>query len=445
MNTKDHFIVQGLAGKKSLAGSIMVSGAKNAALKAMAAAVLFDGPVVLDNVPDTADIHTLAEILQKLGAQVSLRGISVEIDPSTITSTDIDPGLAKTMRASVVLTGPMLARFHKISFPSPGGCVIGARPIDLFIAGYAQMGARTDEKDCVYRIESDAVLKSARIAFKKISVGATETLMMAAVLADGTTVLENCAMEPEITNVAEWLNSCGAKISGVGTPTIQIIGTAGKLLKSVASGVTGAIPHYIAIPDRIETGSYLLLGALCAEDLVIKNCRPDHIKALTSILKSSGVPIEIGADSITISGNTRPNSDFKSVADLRTREYPGFATDLQAPMTVFLTQATGQTRVHEAIYEGRFKYVDDLEKMGADISMVSRSEVLVKGPSVLRAMADEEELSAHDIRAGFAIVMAALVADGSSMINNVHLIDRGYERLEERLSALGAKVSRVSK
>lgn len=438
MKTQEKFVIEGLAGKKTLAGSVTIGGAKNAALKAFAAAILFGGPVTLENVPNTNDIQTISAILKKLGATVSGNNPTFTVDAGKITSTDIDPELAVTMRASVVLTGPLLVRYGKVTFPAPGGCVIGARPIDLFLSGYEKMGATVtlDEKKCVYSITAPGGLKSADITFSKISVGATETLMMAAVLAEGKTILNNCAREPEIVNVAEWLNSSGAKISGAGTSVIQIEGGAAKLLAAKASFVT--------IPDRIETGSYLLLGALCAKNLNINKCRPEHLASLITMLKDSGVPVETTADSISIANNTASNSSFKSF-DVKTQEYPGFPTDLQAQMVAYLTQASGESSIFETIFEGRFKYVEDLSKMGALITVMNPHEILVKGPASLRALPDAEELRAHDIRAGFAVVMAALVAKGTFTVNNIHLIDRGYEKLEERLTALGAQIHRVSK
>ena len=252
------FVIQGLAGAKKLRGTVSIKGAKNAALKAMAAAVLFDGSVTLENVPANDDVQTLSTILTKLGASVERKGMNtIVIDPSKLNSTDIDATLAGSMRASVVLTGPLLGRFGSATFPAPGGCVIGARPIDLFIKGYEKMGVTTDlDKDaCIYHMKSAGKLKAAEIFFAMQTVGGTETLMMAAVLAEGRTILKNCAMEPEIASVAEWLNACGAKISGAGTTTIEIEGTNGKLLSP-------KVP-YVTIPDRIETGSFLpgVLGA----------------------------------------------------------------------------------------------------------------------------------------------------------------------------------------
>ncbi len=437
MNAKESFIIEGLAGKKKLHGMVSVNGAKNAALKAMAASVLFHGLVQLENVPNTDDIHTMAEILRKLGAKVNWKSPDVrhrgilEIDASKAYSTDINKELAQSMRASVVLTGPLLARFGKVSFPAPGGCVIGARPIDLFIEGYKKMGAIMIENNGIYEIKG--TLKGAEITFNKISVGATETLMMAAVLAKGKTILKNCAIEPEIANITEWLNSCGANIKGIGTPTVEIEGTDGKLLKPKAI--------YMAIPDRIEAGSFLILGALCAEELIIKNCQPKHLESLVTLLKNAGVPITSTNSTISIKGNSKVNSSFKAF-NVKTQEYPGFPTDLQAPIAVFLTQAMGESIVEENIFEGRFKYVDDLKKIGAKIIEESPRKIIIKGPTLLTDVG-HRELNAHDIRAGFAMVLAALVGKGQFKINNVHLIDRGYENLENKLRAIGANIKKI--
>ncbi len=423
--------IKGLAGNKTLKGTIKIHGAKNSALKAMAAAVLFDGPVKLTNVPETDDTRTLSNILTKMGASVSTvtNGVLV-VDASTMDRTDIDVELAKNMRASVVLTGPMLGRFRKVCFPMPGGCVIGARPIDLFIEGYRSMGAVVKEVGPVYDIEGK--LNGTEIFFDKVSVGGTETLMMSAVLANGTTVLKNCAMEPEIVNVAEWLNACGAEIRGAGTPTITVVGRAGKLLQAKS--------EYVAIPDRIETASYLLLGALCASDLVIENCDPRHIESVIRLIQKSGVPVFFDDHSITIAGNNAPNSSFKFFS-FTTHEYPGVSTDIQAPLVTFLTQTAGRSRVFETVFEGRFKYIADLIRMGANISPMNEREIMIEGPSVLDKLPSDEVLTAHDIRAGFAIVMAALVGYGDFKIINTQLIDRGYEGLVENLKGLGANIS----
>ncbi len=433
MKPKDTFVIQGLAGTRSLKGSVTINGAKNSALKAMAAAILFDGPVTLENVPQNNDIETLTNILKKLGARVDAKKGSLVIDTTSISSTNIDAELAGGMRASVVLTGPMLGRYKKATFPAPGGCVIGARPIDLFLSGYEQMGAVVDEHDCTYDISAAKGMIGTTITFRIISVGATETLMMAAVLAQGTTVLNNCALEPEIANVAEWLNASGASISGIGTSTLTIQGTGGKLLSAKKSFVT--------IPDRITAGSYLILGALAAQELTIKNCRPDHMESVTKMLAECGVKMDIAQDSITVYGG----DSYKPVSELRTREYPGFPTDLQSPMVTFLTHCAGDSRVVETIFEGRFKYVEDLIKLGARITTVNSREIIVHGPMESRQLTTKELLTAHDIRAGFAVVLAALIGKGTSTVLNVHLIDRGYEQLEQVLRGLGAHIDRVSK
>ncbi len=358
--------------------------------------------------------------------------------------------LAAGMRASVVLTGPLLARFGKVTFPAPGGCVIGARPIDLFIEGYKKMGAMVTLKDGLYHISAPNGLSGMDNFFHIVSVGGTETLMMAAILAKGKTILSNCAKEPEIVNVAEWLVSCGAKIKGAGTSTIEIVGNGRNMHQTDNFNnndkLLDPIGHFVTIPDRIETGSFLLLGALCASDLTIDDCEPKHIESLLHLLDDSGVPVVVkksrkagGKSSIIIKADDNSSHICKAF-DIQTKEYPGFPTDLQAPAVTFLTQATGESHILETIFEGRFKYVEDLCALGADITVLNPHEIKIKGPTSLVGPTD---LYAHDIRAGFAIVMAALVAKGQFMVHNAHLIDRGYEDIEKRLCALGADVKRV--
>lgn len=432
----DTFIIEGLAGKKTLNGEISINGAKNAVLKAMAASLLFSDEVKLENVPQTEDVKKMIILLEKLGAKVKQDGSSISIDTKNVSSSDLDTTIAQSMRSSVVLTGPLLARFGKVSFPSPGGCVIGARPVDLFIEAYKKMGVNVDLKNDTYYISTkDGKLKSSEIFFNVQTVGGTETLMMAAVLAEGKTILKNCAMEPEIVSVAEYLNSCGANIKGAGTSTIEIIG--GGLLESKGK-------PYITLPDRIEAGSFLLLGALCADNLKIKNCNPLHLESTISLLKESGVPIFTTEDSIEIKDNAKiKNSDLKSF-NIRTHEYPGFPTDLQAPMVTFLTQVSGESIVFETIYEGRFKFTQNLTKLGAEITTMNPREILIHGNASLKNI-ENENFDAYDIRAGFATVMACLIAKGNSVINNIYYIDRGYESLETRLNALGANIVRTTK
>lgn len=433
MSQTDTLIVKGQAGAKTLRGEVRVKGAKNAILKAMAASILFEGEIELQNVSDTADVEKMADLLVGLGGKVEKGEGAISIDAAKLSSTELDADISRSMRSSVVATGPILARYGKVSFPAPGGCVIGARPVDLFIEAYKKMGATVAEKDGMYHITAKEGLKGAEIFFPMQTVGGTETLMMAAVLAQGITILRNCAMEPEIQSVAEWLNACGAKIEGAGTTTMTIHGT--KPLKAKKA--------YHAVPDRIEAGSFLFLGALCADDLLISNCEPRHLESVTNLLINSGVPLEIGKDFIHMKGNGKLKNSFFKSANIRTHEYPGFPTDLQPIAAVCLSQISGESVVFETIFEGRFKYADDLAKLGAVVTVMNPREILVKGPAKLKALPAGEELTAYDIRAGFAVVLAALCAEGTSVVNNVHLIDRGYEALEKTLSDLGADVRRV--
>ncbi len=446
MNKKEKFIIKGLAGEKSLAGTVRINGAKNSALKAMAASVLFAGDVILENIPNTEDVQTMTDILVDLGAEVSWlnndpQSKSLKISTDNINKTDIDPTLATTMRASVVLTGPMLARFGKVSFPAPGGCVIGARPIDLFIEAYKAIGATVREENGLYNIEAEKGFGDGEINFSKITVGGTETLMMCATLGSGKIILKNCAKEPEIGNVAEWLNLCGAKIGGIGTDTIIIEGSGRKLFIPKAK--------YVAIPDRIEAGSYLILGALLAKELRIEDCRPDHIGTVIDMLKKSGVDISVednggaGQNKTIVVRNSAELRKSFGAFNVQTKEYPGFPTDLQPPIVTYLTQSEGESAVVENIFEGRFKYTKDLVALGAEISDIDNKQVLIKGPTPLREPDESVEFSAHDIRAGFAVVLACLLAKGTFTINNIHLIDRGYESLENRLREIGADVRRV--
>ncbi|MCX6716752.1 MAG: UDP-N-acetylglucosamine 1-carboxyvinyltransferase [Candidatus Taylorbacteria bacterium] len=430
--SKDKFLIRGLAGAKKLKGEIIINGAKNAALKAIPACILFEDDVTLDSVPYTEDVKKLCHLLTLAGATIE-NGIpgKIKISSKGLKNTDLDVETAKSMRASLVVTGPILARYGRVTFPAPGGCVIGARPTDLLFMGLEKLGAKITVENGQYVFTSAGPLVGAEIFFPVQTVTGTETLMMAAVLARGKTIMKNCAMEPEIKHLAGFLNSCGAKIEGAGTPTIEITG--GPLLHS-----DGKIYHIV--PDRVEAGSYLILGALCADDLKISNCIPEHLESTVNLLQSSGVPIIVGKDFLHIKGNAKiPYGKFKNF-NVKTHEYPGFPTDLQAQMATFLTQTEGQSIVFETIYEGRLKYVEELIKLGADITTMSGREILIKGPTPFHAV---EELFAHDIRAGFATVIAALLSDGDSILQGVHYIDRGYEKLEERLRSIGADIQRV--
>jgi len=428
----EQFLIKGLAGEKKLRGSIRVNGAKNAALKAMAASILFKDEVVLKNVPKIEDVDRMKDLLSGLGVSVTQKGEhTCVLNARTLRGSRLSPDISKRLRASIVLSGPLLARTGSVSFPHPGGCVIGARPIDLFLEGFEKMGARVREKDGMYVVRAPGGrLKGTELFFRNQSVTATETFMMAGVLAQGKTVLKNAAMEPEIAHLAEFLNACGARIEGAGTSTIVI---AGKSAMLSAGGKT-----YVTPPDRIETGSFMILGALCAQDLTITHCDPAYVESLTEILTLSGVPVRTEKDRIVIRRNTKPNKTFRSPETVRTHEYPGFPTDLQAPLVIFLTQAYGETLVFETVFEGRLNYIEELVRMKANIKIMDPHRVIVKGPASLRG----RELESPDLRAGLAFVIAATVAKGQSLIHNVYNIDRGYEHIEERLRGIGVAIER---
>ncbi len=429
MPSKDLFVVEGLAGEKRLEGVISVAGAKNEVLKVMAAAVVCADDVLIENVPAIEDVSRMRELLIDLGATVEETDThGLRINTSGLTGTSLTSDIAMRMRASVVLTGPLLARCGTVSFPHPGGCVIGTRPIDIFLESFVKMGATIVTEETCYRISVDKKLRGAEIFFKVVSVTATETLMLAATLAEGTTILKNVATEPEIVHLAEFLNTCGARIQGAGTHTITIEG--GDMLHT-----HGAV--HTTIPDRIETGSLMVLGALSAHDLHIEHCDPRHVEIVTSLLRDAGVPIETDTHSIHIRNNTKPNSAFSSF-NIRTHEYPGFATDVQSPMVVFLTQATGESVVFETIFENRLGWTSDLVRMGAQITLMNPQQILVKGPTSLRG----REVEGPDLRAGLAFILAAIVARGTSHIRNAYVIDRGYEHIEKRLTDIGVSISR---
>ena len=404
----DVFVVDGLAGEHTLRGEIRVGGAKNAILKALAASALFEDEVKFENVPEIEDVHRMRELL-------------VHAKQAPVLKKEI----AERFRASVVLTGPLLARFGEVSFPYPGGCVLGERPIDFFLNGFKAMGALVEESDGDFTLKAPGKkLKGAHIIFPFISVTATETLMLAATLAEGETILENAAMEPEIGILAAFLNSCGAHIEGTGTPIIRIQG--GKLLRA-----KGMIYH--TPPDRIETGSFVILAALLGKEITITDCEPGHVGALLTLLTRVGVPVETGKNSITV----RAPESITSFS-VRTHEYPGFPTDLQAPIAVLLTQAKGEGTISETIFDGRFRYVDDLVRMGADITVMNPHRILVRGPREL----SRKNLESPDLRAGLAYILAAATARGISTIRNAYVIDRGYEKIEERLQKVGLNIKR---
>ncbi|OGF30923.1 UDP-N-acetylglucosamine 1-carboxyvinyltransferase [Candidatus Falkowbacteria bacterium RIFOXYD2_FULL_35_9] len=411
-----------ITGGKRLSGEIEVMGAKNAALKILAASILSDKKMIVTNVPNIEEINRLLELMEAIGTEVHREGSTLTLQTKEIATTELDPTLVSKIRASVLLVGPLLIRSGEVRMPHPGGCAIGQRPIDLFIEGYKKLGAEIKEDNDGYTFKCKK-FKGMTYIFPKISVTVTEALMMAATMAEGTTVLKNAACEPEIQVLAEYLNRVGAKIEGAGTNTIKIEG-----VKELTADT------YEVIPDRIEAGSFAILGALIGDDIKIVNCRPDHLESLWAMFDRMGIDYQLGKDWVQVFGGVK----IKAV-DVQTHEYPGFVTDLQQPFTVLLTQADGMSLVHETIFEGRLFYTDMLKMMGANIIMCDPHRVIVNGPTKLYG----RRLTSPDLRAGFAMVLAGLVAEGTTEIDNIYQIDRGYSQIEKRLQKLGAEIKRV--
>jgi UDP-N-acetylglucosamine 1-carboxyvinyltransferase len=416
----ERFIIRG---GQPLKGVIRVKGAKNAALKLLAASLLTDQQWTISNVPQIEDVFCLVELLKSVGAEVSSSSKGVyQIKAKNIQRASLEPSIAKKLKGSILMAGPLLARCGEATFPHPGGCVIGQRPRDIFLAGFQAFGVRVKENRKGYHLTARK-LKGTKFVFPIISVTATETMILTAVLAQGKTILKNAACEPEVVALARFLNKCGAKIKGAGTPFIEIEG-----VKSLKDG------QCRVIPDRIEAGSFVILGVATNSPIKITGLNVEHLEVLWFLLKKAGVDLEIGKNFVVV----KPGFRLKAV-DLRTHEYPGFATDLQAPFTVLMTQAKGISLIHETIFEGRLFYTDVLNQMGAKIIMCDPHRVIVQGPTKLYG----RHLVSPDIRAGIALVIAALIAKGESVIENIYQIDRGYERIEERLQKLGADIKRV--
>jgi UDP-N-acetylglucosamine 1-carboxyvinyltransferase len=418
----DKFVIRG---GSPLLGTIRVSGAKNAALPCMAAALLTDEPVVLENIPQVRDIQTTRNLLAAMGAEVELGYGRAQhrttIHCKNLASPEASYELVKTMRASTLVLGPLVARCGRARVSLPGGCAIGQRPIDLHIKGLELLGAKITQEHGY--VEATAKrLCGAEIVFDKITVTGTEDLLMAATLAEGETILQNAAREPEVADLAALLNKMGAHIEGAGTPTIRVKGV-GKL--------KGA-KHRI-IPDRIEAGTFLIAGALTGGDLNIAGCDPAHLDAILSKLKETGVKTRSTADSVRVMGD----NPF-TASDLTTEEYPGFPTDMQAQFMALATQAEGTSIITENIFENRFMHAQELLRMGANIKIEGRRAV-VRGKTPLSAAA----VLASDLRASASLVLAALVADGETIIDRVYHIDRGYEKIEEKLKGVGAQIRRI--
>lgn len=428
----DKFLIEG---GKPLEGRIHVSGAKNAALPAMAAALLTDQRVVLRNVPRVRDIGTMRTLLDELGVDSAVeheeRGNRVEIQARKLENSMAPYELVKQMRASVLVLGPLVARFGEARVSLPGGCAIGARPINLHLKGLEALGAKVDMDHGYVNAQADR-LKGAPFYFDTISVTGTENLMMAATLAEGETLLENCASEPEVEDLADLLKKMGASIEGAGTSKIRIRGVA---------RLRGA--DHAIIPDRIEAGTFLTAAAITGGRLTLEDVHPGHLTALVAKLSEVGVKVK----KLNTGGSAdRPwhqmevhSSPRMNAVDVTTQEYPGFATDMQAQYMALMTQAEGSSVITETIFENRFLHAQELSRMGADITVDGRRAV-VKGRTPLSGAM----VQASDLRASASLVLAGLAADGETLIDRVYHIDRGYERIEEKLSRVGARIRRVS-
>jgi len=411
-------------GGNKVHGSIDVKGAKNHALKLIPAVFLSQEATIIKNIPQVEDVFRMLEIVKNIGGKVELlTNNSVAITPPKQFNGKLPKDLIPKLRASLVLLGPLLARYKKVELPNPGGCNLGKRPINFFIDGFKAFGAKVVIKKDAYKFSALHGLKGCNFIFPNISVTGTETLMLAAVLAKGKTILENTATEPEIEALAIFLNKIGAKIYGAGTSTITIEG--GNLLEGGEAEV---------IPDRIEAGSFAILAVATNSHLKITKCNPKHLAVPLKILNDIGVKIKIGNNFIEIFSGKQIKAH-----GIFTHEYPGFPTDLQAPMTVLLTQAHGQSLIYETIYEGRLFYTDTLNAMGARISLLGPHRALVNGQTKLHG----KEVASPDIRAGIAMVIAGLIASGKTVINNIYQIDRGYESIDLRLRKIGAKITRI--
>ena len=418
-----------IGGGRRLEGTITISGAKNAAVAIIPAAILAGEPCVLENLPDIADVNSLQSIMKHIGAKVeTTAGGCMHIDPTTINTCDVTFPEVSSMRASYYLLGAMLGTYGEIELALPGGCVIGARPIDQHIKGMRALGAKVfmDESRNVIRAQATH-LRGAEIFFDVVSVGATINVMLAACRAEGQTVLQNVAKEPHVVDVANFLNMMGASVKGAGTDVIRIQGR--KKLHGCS---------YSIIPDQIETGTYMIAAAATRGDVVIKNVIPPHMEAITAKLMESGAQVVEGDDGrdffLRVSMRERPRS-----VNFRTMVYPGFPTDLQQPMMAYLCTAQGTSVITENIFENRFNHVRELRKLGASIS-VSKRVAKVRGVESLHGGL----IHASDLRAGAALIVAGLSAFGTTEVTGIEYIDRGYEYLEQKLSAVGADIHRVS-
>jgi len=413
-----------ITGGVSLDGEIRISGAKNAALPILMGSLLSDSPVRVGNVPHLHDITTTLELLGRMGVTLTVDERSgVVIDPTTLTDTEAAYDLVKTMRASILVLGPLLAKFGKADVSLPGGCAIGSRPVDLHLRGLEQMGAEIKVENGYIRATAGNGLKGAHLLMDQVTVTGTENLMMAGTLAEGTTIIENAAREPEVVDLANYLNSMGAIITGMGTATITIDG-----VKSLSG------TEYNILPDRIETGTYLVAAAITRGKVKLKDTDANQLESVLLKLEEAGADINVGDDWISLDMHGRR----PKAVNIRTAPYPAFPTDMQAQFTALNSVAEGQATIVETVFENRFMHVQEMQRMGANLQ-IEGNAVLSNGVDILTAA----PVMATDLRASASLVLAALVADGATVVDRIYHIDRGYECIEEKLQQLGAKIRRV--
>lgn len=413
-----------IQGPTKLSGTVTISGAKNAALPLITLTLLAHNKVTLTNTPEVADIKTLLKLLENLGATSTLKNHVLELDTSTVNHTMANYDIVKTMRASILVLGPLLARFGHCEVSLPGGCAIGQRPIDLHLKALEQMGAEITIHAGYVNAVAPKGLQGAHIIFDKITVTGTANIVMAAALAHGKTVLVNCAKEPEVVQLCEILRDSGIDITGIGTSELTIIGTGGKTIDMV---------DFEIIPDRIEAGTYLCAGAITNSTITLAKVRPDHLDAVTAKLEQMGCTIEIDGSNMTI----HPASELKHV-ELITQEYPAFPTDMQAQFLALATLAKGTSIIEERLFENRFMHVSELQRLGAEIRLNGHTATVIGESPLFGA-----DVMATDLRASSALVLAAMAAEGTTNVHRIYHLDRGYENLEQKLLALGAKIERL--
>jgi len=414
-----------ISGGQKLTGIISVGGAKNAALKILPAAILANSPSVIHNVPKILDIEKMVDILRSIGAKIEFEGNTIKIDPVGVNSSHPDEKLIKKLRGSIVLVGALLSKFGQAVFSEPGGCLIGARPIDDHLDVFAQLNVASNYEDNRYYFSGKPI--AGEIVLKAMSVTATENAILASVLSSGITKIHVAAAEPEIADLAEYLNKMGANIEGAGTHDITVKGV---------SSLRGV--EHTVLPDRIEAGTYVIAAIASNSDLEIGPIIPEHLSLVLKKLKDVGGKIEvIEKDGCKYFKTLRHEGLMAQNID--TRPYPGFPTDLQSPYAILMTQAKGQARIFETIFEGRFRYLEELTVMRADIDILNPHEFVINGPTKLRGT----DITSRDIRGGAALVIAALIADGETQIDGIELIDRGYEQIDEKLRKIGAKIERI--